>query len=111
MFVHWFLYIILHSLITLYNSIHRCIKYVLNFEICRIHSVTKLRNAAKSITRLPIHLGIVLGEENFSFTDLANMILWSSVMNINCLSIYDVYGKFQLLLLNKIHITLFEYIC
>ena len=97
MIIHWFLYVIIHNLIKFYSSIRNFLYYILCFDIYRRYSIAKIKNASKSIRKLPIHLGIILGEDTFSFNDLANMILWSSIMDINCLSIYDLYGKFAIL--------------
>lgn len=57
-----------------------------------IHNLPKLRADSKSLKRLPIHVGIVIVEDEISFADLANLLLWCMAMGISYISIYDVAG-------------------
>ena len=92
----------LHTSINIIMYIYKTIKYITNISISLNNSISKLNKASKSLKRLPIHLGIVLVEDNFSFVDLANIILWSSAMDITCISLYDNSGIYTCLYLFKL---------
>lgn len=51
---------------------------------------TRIRNLKK----IPVHLTLLLGEENPSVKDLAKIILWSLTSGIKFVSIYDHKGNF-----------------
>ena len=57
------------------------------------HDLAKLRTDSKSLKRLPLHVGIVIVEDEISFVDLANILLWCMAMGISYISIYDATGK------------------
>ena len=62
------------------------------------HTLAKIHSDAKTLDKLPIHLGILVVEDEVSFKDLANIILWCMAMGISYVSIYDRNGKFKTLL-------------
>ena len=47
---------------------------------------------AKQLSKLPLHMGVVLVEKDYSLRDLANVVLWSVTMGIFHVTIYDVNG-------------------
>ena len=56
-------------------------------------SANQLENDSKLLKKLPIHIGILVGEDEVSFADIANMILWCMAMGVSYISIYDRNGK------------------
>ena len=46
----------------------------------------------ENLKRVPVHLGIVLVEDDVSFKDIANMIIWCMLMGTTYISIYDRSG-------------------
>ena len=49
------------------------------------------------LKRVPIHLGIVLVENEVSYKDLANMVIWCMLTGISYISIYDRSGTITFL--------------
>ena len=45
------------------------------------------------LKRVPAHLGIVLVEEDVSYEDVSNLIIWCMLMGITYISIYDRSGQ------------------
>ena len=52
----------------------------------------KIEADAKCLRKLPLHIGLVLVENDFSLRDLANIIVWSVTLGISHVSIYDANG-------------------
>lgn len=50
---------------------------------------------ARKLKKLPLHLGLLLLEDDFSYTDIANVVLWSATMGVTFISIYDRNGKVE----------------
>ncbi|XP_013394964.1 dehydrodolichyl diphosphate synthase complex subunit nus1 [Lingula anatina] len=47
---------------------------------------------SKSLKRLPIHLGVIILEDNISYIDIANIIIWCMTLGISYISVYDRKG-------------------
>lgn len=47
---------------------------------------------ARKLIKLPLHMGMVILEDEISYTDIANFIIWSAAMGISFISIYDTDG-------------------
>ena len=58
------------------------------------HSLSKIQNDSRCLKKLPLHIGLVFVEENVSFTDIVNMLVWSMAMGITYISLYDRYGEY-----------------
>ena len=54
------------------------------------------RADSQQLKRVPMHIGIVLVEDDVSFKDLANVIIWCMLMGISYISIYDRSGKLSI---------------
>ena len=50
-------------------------------------------NDSKSLQKLPIHLGLVIVENQISYADISSVIVWSMAMGISYISVYDSRGK------------------
>ena len=50
------------------------------------------RADSQQLKRVPMHIGIVLVEDDVSFKDLANLIIWCMLTGISYISIYDRSG-------------------
>ena len=55
--------------------------------------LSQCRQDSKALSKLPLHLGIVILEDDISFADIANIVVWCMAMGISCISIYDRSGK------------------
>ena len=55
----------------------------------------KIASDAKTLDKLPIHLGIVVVEDDISYTDIANILLWCMAMGISYVSVYDRNGEWR----------------
>ena len=58
------------------------------------NTLQRIASDAKTLDKLPIHLGIVIVEDDISYTDIANIILWCMAMGISYVSVYDRNGKY-----------------
>ncbi len=58
-------------------------------------AITKIRSDAKSLKKLPLHVGLVIAENEYSYSDLANIIVWSVALGISYISVYDINGEFD----------------
>ncbi|XP_005103331.1 dehydrodolichyl diphosphate synthase complex subunit nus1 [Aplysia californica] len=54
-----------------------------------------IQSDSKSLKKLPSHVGLLVAEDDFSFKDLANMIVWSVSLGISYLTIYDINGEIK----------------
>ena len=53
---------------------------------------TRVQADSGYLKRLPVHLGIVVVEDDVSFKDISNMVIWCMLMGITYISIYDRSG-------------------
>lgn len=51
----------------------------------------------QKLEKLPVHLTVLLGTEEPSLKDLANLIVWSLTTRISFISFYDSKGDFEYL--------------
>ncbi|KAL8585802.1 hypothetical protein ACOMHN_037365 [Nucella lapillus] len=56
---------------------------------------SKVEADAKKLSKVPLHIGFVVVENEFSLRDLANMIIWSITMGISHISLYDMNGEIK----------------
>ncbi|XP_015246100.1 PREDICTED: dehydrodolichyl diphosphate syntase complex subunit NUS1 [Cyprinodon variegatus] len=49
----------------------------------------------KSLDKLPAHIGFLVAEEELSYTDVANMVVWCMAIGVSYVSVYDHHGLFQ----------------
>lgn len=56
---------------------------------------SKVEADAKKLSKVPLHIGFVVVENDFSVKDLANMIVWSITMGISHISVYDMNGEIK----------------
>ncbi|KAH3736428.1 dehydrodolichyl diphosphate synthase complex subunit nus1-like [Dreissena polymorpha] len=54
--------------------------------------IASVQSDARKLKKLPLHLGLLVLEDEFSYADIARLILWSSAMGISFVSVYDVNG-------------------
>lgn len=47
----------------------------------------------KSLEKLPVHIGFVVAEEELSYTDIANLVVWCMAVGVSYVSVYDHHGK------------------
>lgn len=51
------------------------------------------RRDAKSLQKLPGHVGLVVTEEEQSYADVASLVVWCMAVGISYVSVYDHEGK------------------
>ncbi|XP_041660459.1 dehydrodolichyl diphosphate synthase complex subunit nus1 [Cheilinus undulatus] len=49
----------------------------------------------RSLEKLPVHIGLLVAEEELSYTDTANLVVWCMAVGISYVSVYDQHGIFQ----------------
>lgn len=49
----------------------------------------------KALQKLPLHIGLLIAEEELSYTDIANLVVWCMAVGISYVSVYDSQGVFQ----------------
>lgn len=47
----------------------------------------------KVLAKLPAHIGLLVAEEEPSYTDVANLVVWCMTVGISYVSVYDNHGK------------------
>lgn len=52
-------------------------------------------NDGKSLAKLPVHIGLLLVDEEPSYSDIANLVVWCMAMGMSCVSVYDDNGILQ----------------
>ncbi|XP_041044799.1 dehydrodolichyl diphosphate synthase complex subunit nus1 [Carcharodon carcharias] len=53
------------------------------------------RSDGRSLKKLPLHLGLVVTEEESSYADIANLVVWCMAVGISYVSVYDNQGIFK----------------
>uniref|UniRef100_A0A3P8WBS9 ditrans,polycis-polyprenyl diphosphate synthase [(2E,6E)-farnesyldiphosphate specific] n=1 Tax=Cynoglossus semilaevis TaxID=244447 RepID=A0A3P8WBS9_CYNSE len=48
-----------------------------------------------SLQKLPVHIGFLVTEEEPSYTDIANLVVWCMAVGISYISVYDNHDIFQ----------------
>ncbi|KAF1376190.1 hypothetical protein PFLUV_G00207500 [Perca fluviatilis] len=49
----------------------------------------------RSLEKLPVHIGLLVAEEEPSYTDIANLVVWCMAVGISYVSVYDHHGIFR----------------
>lgn len=47
----------------------------------------------KALEKLPVHVGLMVAEEEPSFTDIANLVVWCMAVGVSYVSVYDHHGN------------------
>lgn len=58
----------------------------------------RLQSDVQRLEKLPVHIGLLVTEEELSYTDIANLVVWCMAVGISYISVYDNCGKIFLLL-------------
>ncbi|KAH9505559.1 ditrans,polycis-polyprenyl diphosphate synthase [Bulinus truncatus] len=68
----------------------------LNKKMCfSKKSPSTIQTDSKSLKKLPVHVGFLVAEDEFSFRDLANLIVWSVALGISYITVYDINGEIK----------------
>ncbi|XP_061667924.1 dehydrodolichyl diphosphate synthase complex subunit nus1 isoform X2 [Syngnathoides biaculeatus] len=62
---------------------------------CAPHLRHRWLNDGQSFEKLPSHIGLLVIEEEPSFTDVANLVVWCMAVGISYVSIFDHHGIFR----------------
>ncbi|XDV41386.1 hypothetical protein PO909_010265 [Leuciscus waleckii] len=49
----------------------------------------------RTLEKLPIHVGLLITEEEIHYTDIANLVVWCMAVGISYVSVYDNQGVFK----------------
>ncbi|XP_006796335.1 dehydrodolichyl diphosphate synthase complex subunit nus1 [Neolamprologus brichardi] len=49
----------------------------------------------KFLKKIPVHIGLLVAEEEPSYPDIANVVVWCMAVGISYVSVYDNHGVFQ----------------
>lgn len=49
----------------------------------------------RSLEKLPLHVGLLVTEEEPSYTDVASLVVWCMAVGVSYVSVYDNYGVFR----------------
>ncbi|KAF6714723.1 Dehydrodolichyl diphosphate syntase complex subunit nus1 [Oryzias melastigma] len=49
----------------------------------------------RALEKLPVHVGLMVAEEEPSFTDIANLVVWCMAVGVSYVSVYDHHGVFH----------------
>ncbi|XP_054474417.1 dehydrodolichyl diphosphate synthase complex subunit nus1 [Anoplopoma fimbria] len=49
----------------------------------------------RSLEKLPVHIGLLVTEEEPSYTDMANLVVWCMAVGISYVSVYDSHGIYR----------------
>uniref|UniRef100_A0A3P8SQ74 ditrans,polycis-polyprenyl diphosphate synthase [(2E,6E)-farnesyldiphosphate specific] n=1 Tax=Amphiprion percula TaxID=161767 RepID=A0A3P8SQ74_AMPPE len=49
----------------------------------------------KALEKLPVHVGLLVAEEEPSYSDVANLVVWCMAVGISYVSVYDNHGIFR----------------
>lgn len=66
-----------------------------DFIFAKKHVAAIVEADAKRLRKLPLHVGLIVVEKEFSYKDLANLVVWSVTMGISYVSIYDMNGEIK----------------
>ncbi|MBN3277854.1 NGBR synthase, partial [Polyodon spathula] len=53
------------------------------------------KSDGKSLEKLPLHIGLLIAEEETRYTDIANLVVWCMAVGISYVSVYDNQGIFR----------------
>lgn len=87
------LLVLIHLLLSFKFTLERifkCVKNCFSFGSVNAH---RLRSDAKALHKLPVHLGIVVVEDEISFRDIGKIVVWSVISGIPWITIFDKNGK------------------
>ena len=51
------------------------------------------KHDSQSLKKLPLHVGLVVLEDDISYHDIANILVWCMALGISYMSVYDRAGK------------------
>ncbi|MCJ8743940.1 hypothetical protein PDJAM_G00100440 [Pangasius djambal] len=55
----------------------------------------RLLTDGKALEKLPLHVGLLVAEEEAHYTDMANVVVWCMALGISYVSVYDNEGVFR----------------
>lgn len=73
------------------------------------HKGTKLESIqedTKHLQKVPLHLAVIVQEEELSYDDLACVVVWAFAVGIHYVSLYDPHGNLPLIIQGSSQILL-----
>ncbi|KAJ8918995.1 hypothetical protein NQ315_016899 [Exocentrus adspersus] len=96
------LFFLAHSIYTVFEYIHGAVDSVINALVAVCHEVLspteknkQLQRELEKVNKTPVHLTVLLGHEEPSLKDLANLVLWCLATRISFISFYDYKGTLK----------------
>lgn len=84
---------LIHTLIDLFITLKYTYRYLWTiFSRVVDFSVVTSEYSSCQLSKVPFHLGVIIGEDHISLSDISNLILWCLCFGIRHISIYDLNG-------------------
>lgn len=84
---------LIHTLIDLFITLRYTYRYLWTiFSRAVDFSVVTSEYSSCQLSKVPLHLGVIVGEDHISLSDISNLILWCICFGIRHISIYDLNG-------------------
>ncbi|XP_026857498.2 dehydrodolichyl diphosphate synthase complex subunit nus1 [Electrophorus electricus] len=61
----------------------------------RVSRRVRLGTDGKALEKLPLHVGLLIVEDDHQYTDIANLVVWCMAVGISYVSVYDNAGVFR----------------
>ncbi|XP_035461890.1 dehydrodolichyl diphosphate synthase complex subunit nus1 [Scophthalmus maximus] len=62
---------------------------------CAASRRSRCLSDGRSLEKLPVHIGLLVAEEEPSYTDISNLVVWCMAVGISYVSVYDNHGIFR----------------
>ncbi|XP_018576699.1 dehydrodolichyl diphosphate synthase complex subunit Nus1 [Anoplophora glabripennis] len=102
MYMYRTLYLLVHGIYTIFEYVHNAFYFVVNTIITICHEVLpaskkhkQIKTELHKIIKTPAHLTVLVGHEEPSVKDLANLIIWCLATQISFISFYDYKGTLK----------------
>ena len=88
-----------HALLWLRETVHLLMVWIweavfyaplLKHKGCKLECI---QNDVKELRKIPMHIAVVVQEKELSYSDLANVVVWSFSAGVHTVSLYDPRGK------------------
>ena len=94
MALHEILLYILHYILALKRALFVWLNRLKPVNLSfKKQTVSRFLHDSKNLKKLPIHMGVVIVEDEISYADIANIIIWSMAVGIHYISLYDRAGR------------------
>lgn len=87
----------IHFIVLVRETCYRCTQKIwktLDFSYFKTpFNASRIHADSKTLNKLPIHIGFLILEDDILYYDLASLIIWSVILGISYITVYDRKGK------------------